>query len=117
MRRRDFVHSLVSSLAMSQAAYARNQSASAPSLTQAFEATRQKYNLPSLAGTMVTSKGAGEIIVTGVRKAGTEVAVTINDKWHLGSDTKVMTTCLLATLTEAQKLKWETTMAEVFPEG
>jgi CubicO group peptidase (beta-lactamase class C family) len=85
-------------------------------LAQTFEATRQKYNLPSLAGTNVTSKGAGEIIVTGVRKAGTSVAVTAGDKWHLGSDTKVMTACLLATLIEAKKLKWETTMAEVFPE-
>src|SRR5262249_9207994 len=85
-------------------------------LAQAFEATRQKYNLPSLAGTIVTSKGAGEIIVTGVRKAGTDVAVTANDKWHLGSNTKVMTACLLATLIEAKRLKWETTMGEVFPE-
>ena len=83
MRRRDFVHSLISSLALWQAAFARNQSPSAPSLEQSFEATRQKYNLPSLAGTIVTSKGAGEIIVTGVRKAGTDVAVTANDKWHL----------------------------------
>src|SRR5215831_16414397 len=116
MRRRDFVHSLMSSLALSQAAFARNQSQSAPSLEQTFEATRQKYNLPSLAGTIVTSKGAGEIIVTGVRKAGTDIAVTANDKWHLGSDGKVMTSCLLATLIEAKKLKWETTMAEVFPE-
>jgi len=116
MRRRDFVHSLISSLALSQAAFARNQSPSAPSLEQSFVATRQKYNLPSLAGTIVTSKGAGEIIVTGVRKAGTEVAASANDKWHLGSDTKVMTTCLLATLIEAKKLKWETTIAEVFPE-
>src|SRR5262245_3912556 len=116
MRRRDFVHSLISSLALSQAAFARNQSPSAPSLEQSFVATRQKYNLPSLAGTIVTSKGAGEIIVTGVRKAGTSVAVTAGDKWHLGSDTKVMTACLLATLIEAKKLKWETTMAEVFRE-
>jgi CubicO group peptidase (beta-lactamase class C family) len=85
-------------------------------LAQTFEATRQKYNLPALAGTIVTSKGAGEIFVTGVRKAGTSVAVTVGDKWHLGSDTKVMTACLLATLIEAKRLKWETTMAEVFPE-
>jgi CubicO group peptidase (beta-lactamase class C family) len=116
MRRRDFVHSLISSLALSQAAFAQNQAPSATTLAQTFEATRQKYNLPSLAGTIVTSKGASEIIVTGVRKAGTDVAVTANDKWHLGSDTKVMTSCLLATLIEAKKLKWETTLAEVFPE-
>jgi CubicO group peptidase (beta-lactamase class C family) len=116
MRRRDFVHSLISSLALSKAAFARNQSQSTTTLAQTFEATRQKYNLPSLAGTIVTSKGAGEIFVTGVRKAGTNVAVTAGDKWHLGSDTKVMTACLLATLIEAKRLKWETTMAEVFPD-
>src|SRR5262245_7006455 len=116
MRRRDFVQSLISSLALSQAAFARNQSQSANMLAQTFEATRQKYNLPSLAGTIVTSKGAGEMSVAGVRKAGTDVAVTANDKWHLGSNGKVMTSCLLATLIEANKLKWETTMAEVFPE-
>jgi CubicO group peptidase (beta-lactamase class C family) len=116
MRRRDFVHSLISSLALSRSVFARNQSLSSPSLTQAFEATRLKYNLPSLAGAILTSKGAAEITVTGVRKAGTGVAVTADDKWHLGSDTKVMTTCLLATLIEAKKLRWETTMAEVFPE-
>jgi CubicO group peptidase (beta-lactamase class C family) len=116
MRRRDFVNSLISSLALSQAAFGRNQSQSATTLAETFEATRQKYNLPSLAGTIVTSKGAGEIIVTGVRKAGTSVAVTAGDKWHLGSDTKVMTACLLATLIEAKRLKWETTMAEVFSE-
>src|SRR5262245_32543854 len=116
MRRRDFVQSLISSLALSKAAFSRNQSQSATMLAQTFEATRQKYNLPSLAGAIVTSKGAGEIIVTGVRKAGTDIAVTADDKWHLGSDGKVMTSCLLATLIEAKRLKWETTMAEVFPE-
>ncbi|MBO0858331.1 MAG: beta-lactamase family protein [Chloracidobacterium sp.] len=116
MGRRDFAHSLIPSMALSQAPFARNQVSSATPLARAFEATRQKYNLPSLAGTIVTSKGAGEIIVTGVRKAGTDVAVTANDKWHLGSDTKVMTTCLLAALIEEKKLKWETTMAEIFPE-
>lgn len=116
MRRRDFVHSLISSLALSQVAFARNQSQSATMLAQKFEDTRQKYNLPSLAGAIVTSKGAGEIIVTGVRKAGIDVAVTANDKWHLGSNAKVMTACLLATLIDAKRLKWGTTMAEVFPE-
>ncbi|MBO0719668.1 MAG: beta-lactamase family protein [Blastocatellia bacterium] len=114
MRRRDFVQTLISSLALSREAFARSQSAAMPA--QTFEATRQKYNLPSLAGTIVTSKGAGEISVAGVRKAGTSVAVTAGDKWHLGSDTKAMTSCVMATLIEAKRLKWETTMAEVFPE-
>ena len=88
---------MVSSLALPQLALAATQAQSPQTLAQAFEAIRQKHNLPALAGTIVTAKGAGEILATGVRKAGTDVPVTANDKWHLGSDTKVMTACLLAT--------------------
>lgn len=116
MERREFVQSLVATFALQRLALAANQAQPAQTLAQAFETTRQKYNLPALAGTIVTDKGAGEIYATGVRKAGTEVAVTANDKWHLGSDTKVMTACLLATFVEEKRLTWETTMAEVFPE-
>ncbi len=116
MRRRYFVQSLISSLVLPQLALAAKQSQSTQTLAQAFEAMRQKHNLPALAGTIVTAKGAGEIFATGVRKAGTDIAVTTNDKWHLGSDTKVMTACLLATFVEEKKLRWETTLVEVFPE-
>jgi CubicO group peptidase (beta-lactamase class C family) len=64
----------------------------------------------------VTGKGLEASGVVGVRKAGTEIAATADDKWHLGSDTKAMTAVLIAALVENGRLKWETTIGEVFPE-
>jgi CubicO group peptidase (beta-lactamase class C family) len=42
--------------------------------------------------------------------------VTINDRFHLGSDTKAMTALLAAILVEEGTLRWDTTIGEVFPE-
>lgn len=80
------------------------------------EPIRQKNSLPALAGAIVTSKGVASMGATGVRKAGTEVPVTVDDEWHLGSDTKAMTAVVIASLIEQGKLKWESTIEEVFPE-
>jgi CubicO group peptidase (beta-lactamase class C family) len=77
---------------------------------------REKHNIPALGGAIVTSKGLEAIGVVGMRKAGTEIAATADDKWHLGSDTKAMTAVLIAGLVEQGRLKWETTIEEVFPE-
>jgi CubicO group peptidase (beta-lactamase class C family) len=77
---------------------------------------RQKHNVPALGGAIVTSNGLDAIGVVGVRKAGTEIAATADDKWHLGSDTKAMTAVLIATLVEQGRLKWETTIEEAFPD-
>ena len=80
------------------------------------EAVRQKHNLPALAGAIVTGKGPVAIGAVGVRKAGTEVPVTVGDQWHLGSDTKAMTATMIAALVEQGKLTWETTIEETFPD-
>jgi CubicO group peptidase (beta-lactamase class C family) len=52
----------------------------------------------------------------GVRKWGDPTPVTTNDIFHIGSCTKSMTATLTAMLIEEGKLKWDTTIAEVFPE-
>lgn len=54
--------------------------------------------------------------VTGERKAGSGVKVAPGDQFHLGSCTKAMTAVLVGMLVEERKLKWETTLAEAFPE-
>jgi len=77
---------------------------------------RQKYKLPALAGGIVTSKGLIAAGATGVRKAGTNVVATTDDLWHLGSDTKAMTAVLIGALIEQGKIKWDSTLAEIFPE-
>ena len=65
----------------------------------------------------MTSDGLLAFGVAGVRKRGTETPVTPNDVWHLGSNTKAMTATLIARLVEEDKLKWDTTLADVFSGG
>ena len=77
---------------------------------------REAQQVPALAGAIVTDAGLQAVGAVGVRKAGTDVAVTVDDLWHLGSDTKAMTAALIGRLVEEGKLKWDTTMETVFPE-
>jgi CubicO group peptidase (beta-lactamase class C family) len=75
-----------------------------------------RYELPALAAAVVRD---GKIIVAGAvgtRKAGANIPVTVNDRFHLGSDTKAMTATLAAIFVEEGKLRWESTIADVFPE-
>lgn len=76
----------------------------------------KKYDLPALAGAIVTSKGLTAVGAVGVRKYGTDTPVTVDDQFHLGSDTKAMTATLLATFVEEGKLSWSTTLEQVFPD-
>jgi len=85
-------------------------------VSQVLKQIRQKYDVPAMAAAVVTSDGIEFVGAAGVRKRGGTVAVTTNDLWHLGSDTKVMTATVVAKLVERGQLKWKTTMAEAFPE-
>lgn len=85
-------------------------------INEHLELIRQKHNLPSLAAAIVTSRGLTGIGAVGVRKAGTDIAVTTDDHWHLGSDTKAMTATLVGALVEQGKLGWDTTLEQTFPE-
>ncbi len=78
---------------------------------------RDKHELPALAGAIVTTEGIVARAAVGVRKAGTSVAVTADDLWHLGSNTKAMTATLAAMAVEAGKLRWDSKVMEVFPKA
>jgi CubicO group peptidase (beta-lactamase class C family) len=85
-------------------------------VTSALKPIRQKFGVPAMAAAVVSSEGIQIIGAVGVRKRGTEIPVTLTDQWHLGSDTKAMTATLMARLVERGQLKWDTTLAEVFPD-
>jgi CubicO group peptidase (beta-lactamase class C family) len=88
-----------------------------PEISALLEEIRQQSDVPALAGAIVTSEGLVAMGVTGVRKRGTDTLATAGDLWHLGSDTKAMTATLVARLVEQGKLKWDTTLADVFADG
>jgi CubicO group peptidase (beta-lactamase class C family) len=85
-------------------------------VTDALKPIQQKYHLPAVAGAIVTSKGLEICGVVGVRKSGTAISASLNDMWHLGSDTKAMTATLVGSLVEQGLLKWSATVADVFPD-
>lgn len=85
-------------------------------VTRVLKPIRQKFNVPAMSAAVVTDDGIKFAGAVGVRKRGTEVPVTLANLWHLGSDTKAMTSTLIAKLVERGQLKWDSTLAEIFPE-
>jgi CubicO group peptidase (beta-lactamase class C family) len=85
-------------------------------MTPALEAIRNKHDLPALAVVVAKDGQICDRVAVGVRKWGDVMPVTTNDVFHIGSCTKSMTATLAAILIEEGKLRWDTTIAEVFPE-
>lgn len=79
------------------------------------EGIRAQYDLPGLGAAIVTLEGCRSLAVTGVRKKGTAPEATPADLWHLGSNTKAMTSTLAAIAVAEGKLRWDSTLGEVFP--
>ena len=81
-----------------------------------FDATRQESHIPGMAGIVLTSE---EILfrgVSGVRKLGSEDSITLDDRFHIGSNAKAMTAFLAGVLVDRGQLTWETKIVDVFPE-
>ena len=76
----------------------------------------ESEGVPALVGAIVTSNGVLASGVVGVRKSGSNVAATIQDDWCLGSCTKIMTGTLIGLLIDEGKLRFESTIADEFPD-
>jgi CubicO group peptidase (beta-lactamase class C family) len=75
-----------------------------------------RYGLPAVAAAVVQDGQVVAAGAAGTRRAGFDIPVTVDDRFHLGSDTKAMTALLAAMLVEGGKLRWDTTVGEAFPE-
>jgi CubicO group peptidase (beta-lactamase class C family) len=95
---------------------ARAQSPQPADTTRTLDALRTKYDLPALAVVVVKDGKICDRAAVGIRKHGDPTLVTTNDVFHIGSCTKSMTATLTAMLIEEGKLRWNTTIAETFPE-
>ena len=71
--------------------------------------------LPSLAALVIVNGEVTAVGAAGVRKLGDKTAVTIDDKYHIGSCTKAFTATLAAALVEDGRLTWDTTIADALP--
>ncbi|MFP4266259.1 MAG: serine hydrolase domain-containing protein [Desulfonatronovibrionaceae bacterium] len=75
----------------------------------------EKYELPALAAAVVKKGDVLSSGAVGTRKFGADIGVSINDKFHIGSDTKAMTALLAGIMVEEGKIAWNSTLADVFP--
>jgi len=80
------------------------------------EAICQAHGVPALAVVVAKDGQICDRAGAGVRKWGDPTPVTTNDVFHIGSCTKSMTATLAAMFIEQGKLRWDTTIADVFPE-
>jgi CubicO group peptidase (beta-lactamase class C family) len=92
------------------------QSTASVDTSQILETFRKKFDFPALAVVVVKDGKICDRAAVGVRKLGDPTPVTTNDVFQIHSCTKSMSATLAAILIEEGKLRWDTTIAEVFPE-
>ena len=79
------------------------------------DSVRRKHDIPAMAAIAFRADTVLARGIAGVRRSNSTEAVEERDRFQLGSNTKAITATVLATLVEEGKLKWTTTLADVFP--
>ncbi len=85
-------------------------------LASLIEPVRASYRVPALAVAVSRTDGVVAAGATGARIAGHPQSVTPFDRFHLGSCGKAFTATVAARLVAANQIRWETTVADAFPE-
>ena len=87
------------------------------SLDRIVDSIRVAFQLPALAGAIVTVDDAAFARGSaGTRRVGGTSAVTVADLWHLGSNFKAFTALLAAVAVDRGAIEWTATAGEAFPE-
>lgn len=106
------VRGVVLSLMMITAVLAGPAAAAELEVEAMLEKIRSENQLPALGGLAIVDGEVKAIGAVGMRKFKGKHAVTVDDKWHIGSCTKSMTATLAATFVEAGSLSWDSTIGE-----
>lgn len=107
---------LIAFLFLAAASFMRADPALQKFLEQTLAAAQEKNHLPAVAGLVqIDGKIAAESAL-GVRALGHPEAVTVNDRWHIGSDTKAFTSTMIARLVEKGVMSFDDTLAASFPD-
>lgn len=93
-----------------------NEKVSVRELAALLEKARAKHDVPALAAGIVRVGEKPRTAVVGIRKRGVAAKVTIDDTWHLGSNSKPITALLIAVLIDLGLLDWDTPLEQIFPE-
>jgi CubicO group peptidase (beta-lactamase class C family) len=80
------------------------------------EGIRNRCKVPAIAVSVIIGDQIVAASAIGVRKWDTNVSVTRNDAFELGSITKPITGTLMGVLKDKGYIDWNTTIGEIFPE-
>lgn len=96
--------------------YARGSETFGRWLQEQVREVRKQFEVPALACAVVQGKALIAAAVDGLRRHGSNTPVTLQDQFHVGSNTKSMTATLLARLIERNKLTWDTPLQQLLPD-
>ncbi|RZK18509.1 MAG: class A beta-lactamase-related serine hydrolase, partial [Hymenobacter sp.] len=82
---------------------------------QALDTLRAAYHLPALAAAIIQPAAIG-YLGGGVRHNDQPEEIALNDYFHLGSESKGVTSLLAGKLVEGGKIKWKSKLVDVVPE-
>lgn len=85
-------------------------------ISSLLEQWRASGRVPALAAAVVKDGRIIAVGASGLRSLGAATPVTTADKFHFGSISKTMTSTLAAMLVEDGKIRWDSTVADVFPD-
>ncbi len=80
------------------------------------DSLRKEYNIPATAYAVVKSDSVIIQKTLGYRNNRTREKVTLNDKFHIGSLGKAVTSFIVGKLVELDLISWETKFLDIFPE-
>jgi CubicO group peptidase (beta-lactamase class C family) len=80
------------------------------------DSIRKEYKIPELSYAVITNNSIIEIQALGLHSIVLNDSATLNDRFHIGSNTKAMTAFIIAKYVEIGKLKWTSKFFDVFPE-
>ncbi len=80
------------------------------------DSIRTAYNIPEISYAVIDSRLTLEIAALGRHSIDLPDTATLNDRFHIGSNTKAMTAFIIAKYVEQGNLKWTTRFFDLFPE-
>ncbi len=89
---------------------------SSESLSAMLESYCEKYGLPAIGAAIIKDGRTVAMGTAGTRKAGQKIPVNSSDRFHIGSNTKAITSLLAAMFVNEGRLRWDSRLDEIFPE-
>ncbi|AQX03749.1 hypothetical protein ATB99_11310 [Elizabethkingia meningoseptica] len=80
------------------------------------DSIRNAYKIPEISYAVIKSNSTLEIAALGRHSVNLPDSATLNDRFHIGSNTKAMTAFMIARYVEKGKLKWTTKFFDIVPE-